>query len=66
MKLRELYFACDNVDDYRDVIVHDGGKKENLYNLYPREPILEREVEFFRVLGGCVLHVYMAKAEEVE
>ena len=66
MKLIELYLACANVCDYEDVVVHDGGRKVRLSDIFPNGDLLDRQVCIFSVEIGNELHVYMSKRKEAE
>ena len=52
MTLKELYIACDNLDGFEDVYIHNIGK--TLMDCYPAGELLDSVVDIFLVKGKKV------------
>ena len=52
MTLKELYIACDNLDGFEDVYIHNIGK--TLMDYYPAGELLDSVVNSFLVKGKKV------------
>lgn len=63
MTVKELYWACNNATEYRDVFIHDGGTRTNLYEIYPRDKVLDRKVLYFSVRDEFI-HMFLEKEGE--